>query len=92
MDDSRSVHSSGALAVRAATPSQSTCDVDFACRACGGSEFRVETRRGVVKLRVYEAVILGARSDHYELYTCTRCEASFQRAHDEARRYYRGIR
>lgn len=89
MADSRSSHLSGALVSRAATPSQSTCDVDFACRCCGGSDFRVETRPGVVvdaaKLRVYESFGLSNRSGHYNVYVCTGCEASFQRAHDELR-------
>lgn len=89
MDDSRSVQSLGALEPRAATPSQSTFDVNFACRACGGSEFRVETKRGVVvdlaKLRVFESVDMSDRSGHYRVYTCTCCEASVQRAHDELR-------
>lgn len=89
MDDSRSVQSPGALSLRAASPSQSTQEINFACRACGGSEFRVETRRGIVvdlaKLRAFESVGMGARSGHYDLYVCTRCEASVQRAHDELR-------
>jgi hypothetical protein len=70
-------------------PSQSTSDTNFVCRACGGSEFRVETRRGVVvdlaKLRVFESFALSDRSGHYKIYICTGCEASFQRAHDELR-------
>lgn len=70
-------------------PQQSTGEINFVCRCYGGSEFRVETRRGVAvtldPLCENQAVVFSDLGTAYSVYTCTRCEASVQRAHDELR-------
>lgn len=89
MEDSRSLQPSGALVPRAALPSQSTTDFHFVCRACGGSEFHVETRRGVevalASLRIYQAVGFSDLAGRHSLYTCIRCEAAVLEAQNRMR-------
>ena len=70
-------------------PSQATrSEFEFACRLCGGSEFRVDTLRAVVtlnSLQPWQAVGFSDLRGHHSLYTCLRCEDRVRAAQNEAR-------
>lgn len=71
-------------------PSRSTnSEFEFACRVCGGSEFRVDTLRGVVvtlgSLQPWQAVGFADLRGHHSLYTCIRCEEAVRAAQNAVR-------
>lgn len=71
-------------------PSHSTAtEFEFACRVCGGSELRVDTRPGVEvvlsTLQPWQGVGFNDLRGHHSLYTCIRCEEAVRTAQNRVR-------
>jgi hypothetical protein len=92
VDDSRSVLQAPAemsSSGRFLLPSSTITTQRFRCRSCAGREFTVETRAGVTirlaSLLAYQGCGFGDFAGTHNVYTCVRCAAAVEKAHQDVR-------